>query len=83
MIDRSFVAGVCSGGSEAALARAVLRIADELQLVTIAEGVEDALHELEQRRLGCTHAQGYFYARPCAAAGIDELLAHGDIAGAS
>jgi diguanylate cyclase (GGDEF)-like protein/PAS domain S-box-containing protein len=79
-IDRSFVGGVCNGGSEAALVRGVLRITEELELVSIAEGVEDALHDLELRRLGCTYAQGYYYSRPAPAADIGDVLIHGNIA---
>ena len=62
------------------MVRGVLRIAEELQVTAIAEGVEDAAHELELRRLGCTHAQGYLYSRPCPAKRINELLADRDLA---
>ena len=79
-IDRSFVDGVCTGRSEAALVRGVLCIAEELQLISIAEGVEDAVHDLELRRLHCTHAQGYYYSRPAPAPDFAELLTHGNSA---
>jgi EAL domain-containing protein (putative c-di-GMP-specific phosphodiesterase class I) len=78
-IDRSFVDGVCKGGSEAALLRGVLRIAEELEPISIAEGVEDAPHDLELRRLRCTHAQGYYYSRPAPAVDIGKLLIHSNV----
>jgi len=79
-IDRSFIARLCEGGSGAALVRGVLRIVEELELIAVAEGVEDARQDLELRRLRCTHAQGYHYSRPAPAADIGALLISGDVA---
>lgn len=42
----------------------VLRMADMLSLKTVAEGVETEMQVEHLRNLGCTYAQGYFYAKP-------------------
>jgi diguanylate cyclase (GGDEF)-like protein len=62
-IDRSFVAAI-DNHREAALVRAVVSMADALDLVVVAEGVETTMHVTHVRRLGCDLAQGYFFARP-------------------
>jgi diguanylate cyclase (GGDEF)-like protein/PAS domain S-box-containing protein len=63
-IDRAFTADVTAGGKRAALARAVVTLADTLGLRTVAEGIETAAQHAELLALGCEHGQGYLYARP-------------------
>ncbi|MFL6205197.1 MAG: putative bifunctional diguanylate cyclase/phosphodiesterase [Acidimicrobiales bacterium] len=74
-IDRSFVLGIDRGPEESALARAIVRLAQSLRLVAVAEGVENEFQADMLRRLGCPRAQGYLYARPSSAADIGALLA--------
>jgi diguanylate cyclase (GGDEF)-like protein/PAS domain S-box-containing protein len=64
-IDRSFVAPIAAGRSAAtAIVRRVIALCQELDVVTVAEGVEtpDQLNAL--RALGCTQAQGYLIGQP-------------------
>lgn len=63
-IDRSFVASLGSGGRADEVSRAVIRLANELHMTTVAEGVEtlEQIHLL--RLLGCDLAQGYYFSRP-------------------
>jgi EAL domain-containing protein (putative c-di-GMP-specific phosphodiesterase class I) len=72
-IDRSFVAGLDTGGS-AAIVTAIVSMAHSLDLRVTAEGVEteDQLEHL--RRLGCEYAQGYFFGRPAAPDAHERLL---------
>jgi diguanylate cyclase (GGDEF)-like protein len=65
-IDQSFVAALDEDEQAVALVRAIISIADALDLDTIAEGVETASQYLTLRRLGCQVAQGHYYccARP-------------------
>ncbi|HEV2643194.1 MAG TPA: EAL domain-containing protein [Candidatus Elarobacter sp.] len=63
-IDKSFVEGLTSGGSDAALTRTILALGDMLHLRTLAEGVETAEQCAELRALGCRFGQGYFFAHP-------------------
>ncbi|PEQ14023.1 diguanylate cyclase [Novosphingobium sp. PC22D] len=64
-VDRSFVQGAASGNPESlAIIRAVVAMADSLEMSTTAEGVETE-RELEiVRNLGCRKIQGYFFGRP-------------------
>jgi diguanylate cyclase (GGDEF)-like protein/PAS domain S-box-containing protein len=63
-IDRAFVSRLASGGRHVALIEGIIRLAQSLDLRTVAEGVEtiEQLHTLEA--LGCDGAQGYLFSRP-------------------
>jgi diguanylate cyclase (GGDEF)-like protein len=65
-IDQSFVAALDEDEQAVALVRAIISIAEALDLDTIAEGVETATQFSTLRRLGCQVAQGHYYccARP-------------------
>ena len=77
-IDRSFVQGVADPSmADAAIVSAVIVMADALGLITVAEGVEDREQVDVLRRLGCGHAQGFYFAPPVAA-GEFQLLAMQD-----
>ena len=68
-VDRSFVQGAATGNPESlAIIRAVVAMADSLEMSTTAEGVETE-RELEVvRALGCGRIQGYYFGRPMPAA---------------
>lgn len=74
-VDRSFVQGAAAGHRESvAIIRAVVAMADSLEMSTTAEGVETEA-ELEMiRSLGCRKIQGYFFGRPMSAADAGKLL---------
>lgn len=63
-IDRSFVERIDRKAHDAAIVKAVIRMASSLNLEVIAEGVETAGQEAALVRLGCDQAQGYRYGRP-------------------
>src|SRR4029077_8405971 len=73
-IDRSFVAGIDGDAEESALARAIVRLAQTLQLDAVAEGVETESQLGRLRELGCGYAQGYFLALPQDAESLGEVL---------
>ena len=64
-VDRSFVQGAAKGNVESlAIIRAVVAMAESLEMSTTAEGVETE-HELNLiRQLGCRKIQGYYFGRP-------------------
>ncbi len=74
-VDRSFVAALGSDRKEAALAASVIQLGSTLDLVTLAEGIEDLAQLETLRALGCDLAQGYFIARPMVPERMEELLA--------
>jgi diguanylate cyclase len=73
-LDRAFVAPEHEH-RQYAITGAVLQLAAVLDLVTIAEGVEDEGQARALTRLRCPLAQGYLYSTPVPAADIDALLA--------
>jgi len=63
-IDQSFIRDFASNPEDAAIVRAIIQMAQSLNLKTLAEGVEDA-QVLEQLRIfRCDGAQGFLFARP-------------------
>ncbi len=66
-IDRSFVTGMLADRDSVAIIRAVLSLADALGMATTAEGVESEELAKALTELGCSHGQGFFFAKPLAA----------------
>ncbi len=68
-IDRSFVAGLTGMEvPDAAIVSAAIALANALGFDTVAEGVETVQQLSVLRRLGCDHAQGFYFAEAFAAA---------------
>ncbi|WP_241491964.1 putative bifunctional diguanylate cyclase/phosphodiesterase [Sphingomonas endophytica] len=64
-IDRSFVQTAATGRAEAiAIIRAVVAMADSLNMTTTAEGVETEAELRMVQELGCRSIQGYYFGRP-------------------
>lgn len=63
-IDRSFVAGAATRPAVRFALESSLAMAKNLQLSSVAEGVEDQADWNLLRELGCGTAQGYYIARP-------------------
>ncbi len=64
-VDRSFVQGAAVGNAESlAIVRAVVAMAQSLDMSTTAEGVETAEEAAMIRTLGCNKIQGYYFGRP-------------------
>ncbi len=74
-IDKSFVDGTDQGPEDAMLARAILRIAESMGLMCIAEGVERDSQASQLRLAGCVYAQGFLFDRPMDATKAGALLA--------
>jgi EAL domain-containing protein (putative c-di-GMP-specific phosphodiesterase class I) len=67
-IDRSFVSGLGADNDDQEIVRAVVAMAQALNLTVVAEGVETVLQRDCLRALGCTAAQGWHYGKPLPAA---------------
>jgi diguanylate cyclase (GGDEF)-like protein len=72
-IDRSFISGVAGNPQSAAIARAVIVLAQGLRIRILAEGVEDQEDLDFLQREGCHEAQGYFFGRPMPLAEIRNI----------
>lgn len=73
-IDRSFIAEVSKSGTCPAIVRAITKLAEDLGIPTVAEGVETEAQRELLRKEGCTEMQGYLFSRPVPAGAIMELL---------
>ena len=71
-IDRSFVQDMAVSPDASALIKTMIAMGQDLGMLTIAEGVEDAETLTLLRKAGCDQAQGYHISRPIPA---DALLA--------
>ncbi len=63
-IDRSFVSRITAHGGNAGIVRAIIRLATDLGMKTVAEGVETYEIAQQLRALGCEYGQGYYFSRP-------------------
>jgi diguanylate cyclase (GGDEF)-like protein len=73
-IDKSFIAEITSHDDRAPLVAAMLGLARELGLTTVAEGVETAAQERFLRQRGCDTGQGYRFGRPMEPVAVAQLL---------
>jgi predicted signal transduction protein with EAL and GGDEF domain len=72
-IDRSFVSSLLSS-DRPAIVESILALARTLNTGVVAEGIETESQARELTRLGCTHAQGYFFSPPLSASAVEQLL---------
>ena len=76
-IDRSFVDGLGQDTGDSAIVAAVVRLAHELDLQVIAEGVETAEQLAHLRQLGCEQGQGFLWSKPLPPAQAEVLVRDG------
>lgn len=77
-IDRSFIDTVSDppGSSGAEMAEAIVALARQLGVGTLAEGVETEDQKNHLLRLGCGHAQGFLFSRPLSVDAAHRFLEH-------
>jgi EAL domain-containing protein (putative c-di-GMP-specific phosphodiesterase class I) len=73
-IDQSFIRQITETPSETAIVKAVLSMAQSLNLRVVAEGVETLGELAFLRSHKCDQAQGYYFSRPLPAAEFDEFI---------
>ncbi len=78
-IAQELVFRVTTDSRNATVVRASVRLADELDVEFIAEGVEDAAQAHFLVSAGCRYAQGYYFGRPVDAAATTALLRRGTV----
>ena len=74
-IAKTFTDDISGDEQKSPFVRAMIELGEALGLVTLAEGIETGQQARELDRLGCRLGQGYHFARPVPAPGIDVLLA--------
>ncbi|MET3655330.1 putative bifunctional diguanylate cyclase/phosphodiesterase [Sporosarcina psychrophila] len=73
-IDRSFISELDEPGT-LAVVRTIIQLAENLNLTTVAEGIEEERHIEILRNLGCKVGQGFYYYKPMPLQEIQRLLA--------
>lgn len=63
-IDKSLVTTMEISAKSRRVVASTLKLADSLNIETIAEGIENTLAAIGLRELGCRYGQGYYFARP-------------------
>lgn len=76
-IDRSFIQAISAGSSDQTIVRAIIGLARDLDMQTIAEGIETEEQRQILEALGCDSGQGYLFCKPLPAAEfLPRLLEH-------
>ncbi|WP_156680292.1 putative bifunctional diguanylate cyclase/phosphodiesterase [Sphingomonas profundi] len=73
-IDRSFVTHVAEDARSADMARAIVALAEALDLSVTAEGIETEAQAAIMRVIGCTRLQGWLFGRPMPARTMADWL---------
>jgi EAL domain-containing protein (putative c-di-GMP-specific phosphodiesterase class I) len=73
-IDRSFISTPGAGVGNPEIVQTITSLAQSLGLKTTAEGVETREQLDRLRAMGCTHAQGYLFARPLTATDAGDFI---------
>ncbi|NEA74975.1 EAL domain-containing protein [Streptomyces sp. SID13588] len=74
-IDRSFVEGIVESARLHKITAGMLRIAEDLGIRTVADGVDRPEQVIALRAMGCTHGQGMAFSGP-----LDEHRLRGSLA---
>jgi diguanylate cyclase (GGDEF)-like protein len=73
-IAKTFTDDISGNEEKSPFVRAMIELGESLGLITLAEGIETGQQARELERLGCQLGQGYHFARPIPATGIELLL---------
>jgi diguanylate cyclase (GGDEF)-like protein/PAS domain S-box-containing protein len=73
-IDQAFVRDIPADANDMAIAEAVIAMGRALNLMVIAEGVENKEQADFLRAKGCTLAQGYYFSKPLSAEDTEALM---------
>jgi len=72
-IDRSFVRDMTTNKDDRAIVKAVIDLAEALELTTLAEGIETIEQMNLLKEMGCQRGQGYYFGKPMAVAAFTEF----------
>ncbi|MCH1983038.1 EAL domain-containing protein [Ruminococcus sp. OA3] len=73
-LDRSFVCHGVAGKREQIVVESIIRMAGELGITVICEGVEDRIQSEILQDMGCRLAQGFYFYRPMDMKSYEKLI---------
>ncbi|MDP7319364.1 MAG: EAL domain-containing protein [Bacteriovoracaceae bacterium] len=77
-IDKSFVEKMLKNTKSKNIVKSLVRMAKDLKLSVIAEGVENQKEWEMLKSFGCTYIQGYFYSKPMPMADVFFMMTEQD-----
>jgi EAL domain-containing protein (putative c-di-GMP-specific phosphodiesterase class I) len=72
-IDRSFIGGYGGRENGMQIVHSIIRLAQDLEMETVAEGVETLEQLNKLRHLGCNHIQGFIFSKAIDDSGVDDF----------
>lgn len=82
-IDRSFVSRMQNGNKNYKVIEAIVALGSQLNLDTIAEGIETNQQLAWLNEMGCGYGQGYLLSKPLMSQSLAPFLAEGSLPGSS
>ena len=73
-IARPFVQELADPNADARLVQGIIELAHSLELLLVAEGIEEPEQREHLQRLGCPFAQGFLFARPLELTALHAML---------
>jgi diguanylate cyclase (GGDEF)-like protein/PAS domain S-box-containing protein len=73
-IDQSFINKMMLDGNQLKIVQAIVMLTQRLDVVVVAEGVENEAQLHQLREMGCEFGQGYYLSRPLDAESAHQLL---------
>jgi len=75
-IDRSFISGSVAKTGGMRIVQSIVRLAQDLNLEIVAEGVEELEQVTQLRKMGCNYVQGFIMAKGLEKTSMDQFLAN-------
>lgn len=76
-IDRTFINKMDQDAKSGEIVRTILMLAQNLNIETVAEGIETQQQLAQLQQLGCSFGQGYLFSKPVTAEEAEKLLKNG------
>lgn len=73
-IDQSFVNDIAENSEDKTIVNTIVNMAHNLNMITIAEGVETAEQLAILREIGCDEVQGYYFSKPLPSAEFELFI---------
>ncbi len=73
-IDQSFIRDIPANNDSITIVSAILAMAKEMNVITLAEGVETEEQYLFLKNKGCNYIQGYYFSKPLETSFFTQLL---------
>ncbi len=73
-IDQSFIRDILNNPEDAIIVQTIIQMSKNLNLLTIAEGVENQEILEVVKNFGCDEVQGYHFAKPMEASALEEFF---------